>query len=267
MYFNPSQQGLALANELFAEGCQTFTFNEIVERLGKSKTSTSNLLKRMENSGLIVRVRHGHYIVRQLGLLGIPAVYEDIPLSVGAALRNIPHRIAYRTALYEHELIVHPPGIVQIAALYKLRTKSFSGLPLQIVTESSGKLEIGRIPWGASYISDLHRSILDAAQQPLLVGGIEVLATSLFLASSSLRADIFMEYARELKWTAGLRRLGSLSDALEIIGIENKLEPFSAITTDLELEPGTDEPTMWRDRRWGTRWTKSIDEIRSVIEH
>ena len=263
---SPSSQGLALANELSAEGRRTFTFGEIVERLGKSKTATANLLKRMETSGLVVRVRRGHYLVRQLGMLGIPAAYEDIPLSVGAALRGIPHRIAYRTALYEHDLLAHPPGAVQIAAQWRFRIKSFSGLPVQVITESPKRLEIGRMQRGESYISDLHRAILESAQRPLLVGGIEVLATSLVLAAPDLRAEMLMRYARELGWASGLRRLGSLSDSLEIESLQNKLQPFSAMNAEIDLEPGTGEAVIWRDRHWRLRWTRSADEMRSVAE-
>lgn len=86
MHFDTPQQGLALANELVAEGHSTFTFEEVEKRLGKSKTATANLLKRMEKAGLIDRVRRGHYAVRQLGVLGTPASAEDVALAVGAAL-------------------------------------------------------------------------------------------------------------------------------------------------------------------------------------
>ena len=69
MTFGAPQQGLALANELIAEGRSTFTFREVEQRLGKSKSATANLLKRMEIAGLIDRVRRGHYALRQLGVL------------------------------------------------------------------------------------------------------------------------------------------------------------------------------------------------------
>ena len=108
MHFESPQQGLALANNLVAEGRLTFTFEEVEKRLGKSKTATANLLKRMQTAGLIDRVRRGHYAVRQLGVLGTPVAAEDVALSVGAALKGLPHRIAYRSALYEHDLVVHP---------------------------------------------------------------------------------------------------------------------------------------------------------------
>ena len=57
MRFDTPHQGLALANELVAEGRLTFTFEDAEKRLGKSKTATANLLKRMQTAGLIDRVR------------------------------------------------------------------------------------------------------------------------------------------------------------------------------------------------------------------
>ena len=75
---------------------------------------------------------------------------------------------------------------------------------------------MGRVPWGASYLSDRHRAVLDAAQRPRLVGGLEVLAEAFAAATPELHADILMEYAHRLGWAAALRRLGSLADTLAI---------------------------------------------------
>lgn len=110
--------------------------------VGKSKTATANLLKRMVKAGLIDRVRRGHYVVRQLGMLGTPAAAEDVALSVGAALKSVSHRIAYRSALYEHDLVVHPARSIQVAAERRVRTKTLSSRPLQVVIESPEKLEV-----------------------------------------------------------------------------------------------------------------------------
>ncbi len=264
MYFEPQQQSLTLANELVAEGRLTFTFGEMVKRLGKSKTATANLLKRMEKSGLIDRVRQGHYVVRQLGVLGIPAAAEDIALSVGAALHGMPHRIAYRSALYEHDLVVHPSRSIQIATIRRVRTKTLSGQPLKVVIELPKQLEIGRMPWGASYISDCHRAVLDAARRPLLVGGVEVLSEAFAAAASELNGETLMNYALQLGWAASLRRLGSLADALALEPIHGALQPITPITADLDLEPGTDDPTIWRDSKWHMRWSRSIDELLAV---
>ena len=264
MYFDPPQQSLTLANELVAEGRLTFTFDELVKRLCISKTATANLLKRMEKSGLIHRVRRGHYVVRQLGMLGTPAAAEDFALTVGAALHSIPHRIAYRSALYEHDLVVHPSWSIQVATSRRVRTDTLSGQPLKVVVESLERLGIGRMPWGASYISDHHRALLDAAHRPRLAGGIEVLSEAYTAAASELNGDTLMSYAHQLGWAAAIRRLGSLADALALEPVHSSLRPIAPMTADLDLEPGTDDPTVWRDSKWRVRWSRSVDELLAV---
>ena len=119
-------------------------------------------------AGLIDRVRRGHYALRQLGMLGTPAAAEDVAMSVSAAFKGLAHRMAYRSALYEHDLLVHPPRAIQVAAQRRVRTRALSGRRLQVVIESPEKLDVGRIAQGDAYISDLHRAILDAAHRPRL---------------------------------------------------------------------------------------------------
>ena len=265
MHLQSPQQGLALANELVADGHLTFTFKDVEKRLGKTKPATANLLKRMANAGLIDRVRRGHYAVRQLGVLGTPAAAEDVALAVGAALKGLPHRIAYRNALYEHDLVIHPARSIQVATERRVRTGRISGQILRIVIEPPEKLGVGRVPWGMSYLSDRHRAVLDAAQRPTLVGGLEVLAEAFAAAAPELRADILMDYARRLGWAAALRRLGSLADALSLEPLDGALTPINPITADLNLEPGTNERTVWRDKRWRVRWPRTVSEILAVI--
>ena len=264
MHLYTPQQGLAFANDLVAEGRSTFTFQEVEKRLGKSKSATANLLKRMEKNGLIDRVRRGHYAVRQLGVLGTPAAAEDVALSVGAALPGVCHRIAYRSALYKHDLVVHPARSIQVAAERRVRTRTLSGRPLQVVIEAPQRLMVGRVPWGTSHVSDRHRAVLDASQRPRLVGGVEVLAEAFAAAAHKLNAEILMDHAHRLGWAAALRRLGSLADALALKPLQGALQPLTPITADLDLEPGTDDPTVWRDSRWRVRWPRSVDELLAV---
>ena len=261
------QQGLSLANELVARGQSAFTFEEVERRLGKSKTATANLLKRMEKAGLVDRVRRGHYAVRQLGVLGTPAAAEDLALSVGTAFKGLPHRIGWRSALCEHDLVVHPARTIQVATIRRVRTKALSGRRLKVVVEPLGRLDVGRIPTssGSSYISDLHRAVLDAADRPRLVGGAAVLAEAVATAAPDLNADILIDYASRLGYGAALRRLGSLADALVLRPLAGALEPINRITADLDLEPGSDDSAAWRDKRWRVRWLRTVEELQAVV--
>ena len=203
--------------------------------------------------------------MRQLGVLGTSAAAEDVALSVGAALRGVPRRIAYRSALFEHDLVVHPARSIQVATDRRVRTRTLSGRPLRTVIEPPEALDVGRVRWGASWLSDRDRAVLDAAQRPRLVDGLEVLVEAFAAATPALHTDVLTEYARRLGWAAALRRLGSLADALALEPVAGRLTPIKPITADLDLEPGTDEPTVWRDRRWRVRWPRTADELLAVI--
>jgi len=84
---------LRLVDDLVADGKTHFTFDEAQQRFGQSPSATGNLLRRMLTAGLIDRVRRGHYVIRQLGVLGTPSVAEEVALAVGAAFAGIPHRM------------------------------------------------------------------------------------------------------------------------------------------------------------------------------
>lgn len=255
---------LGLANDLVANGKLHFTFGDAQRRLGRSAAATGNFLKRMQAAGLIDRVRRGHYVIRQLGVLGTPSVAEDVALAVGAAFAGVPHRMGYRTALDEHDLIVHPARSITVATPKQVRTKILSGRPLHIVQEPESRIMVGAIPCGPSWVSDIERALLDAAMRPGLVGGAAVLAEAIATSDEKIDVDKITQYARQLKWAAALRRIGSIADALEFRGLAGRLRPLKPITADLDLEPGAKRPHVWRDSQWRVRWLQTPDELANV---
>ena len=257
---------LRLADDIVADGKMHFTFGEACERFGRSPSATGNLLQRMITAGLIDRVRRGHYVIRQLGVLGTPSVAEEVALAVGAAFAGIPHRMAYRTALDEHDLIVHPARSIYVATPKRIRAKTLSGRPLHVVREPESSIGVGAIVCGISRVSNIERALLDAAMRPNLIGGAAVLAEA--IAAAGTRADVtaLTRYAQDLGWLAALRRIGSIADALEVEGLAGRLQPLIPLTADLDLEPGANMPLVWRDARWRVRWPQSRAEIASVAK-
>ena len=257
--------GLQLADDLVAEGKTTFTFADARKLLDKSSTATANTLSQMVSAGLVDRVRHGRYAIRQLGVLGTPAAAEDVTLAVGAAFAGTLHRIAYRTALDEHDFITHPSRIIQVASNSRVRADLLSNRPLQVIWESPGSICVGAVKAGLAQVSDPERAILDAAKRPDLIGGAAVLAEALVSAGRNLDIVKLTEYAKLLDCGRAIRRIGSISDAMEIAGLSGKLRPLKPISSDLNLERGSPESCAWRDSRWRVRWPWTSDEILSVI--
>ena len=266
MDVNTQHTGLSLADDLVADGKILFTFEEAQRRLDRSSSATGNVLKRMLTAGLIDRVRHGHYVVRQLGVLGTPSVAEEVALAVAAAFADIPHRMAYRTALDELDLIVHPSRSIQVASTKRIRAGMLSGKPLQIVKETDAMIGVGAVVCGESRVSNLERALLDAARRPSLVGGAAVLAEAIVAAADNVDTARLMHYAQTLGWASALRRIGSIADALDVPRVAGHLRPLKRLTADLDLEPGADGVYAWRDARWRIRWPLSIGEIRAVTQ-
>lgn len=265
MHQNTLQYGLAPLDRRLAEGRATLTTSELREELRLSAQAASNLLARWERAGLVDRVARGRYAIRQLGLLGTRAASEDVALAVSALVGDRPHRIAYHSALDFHGLLTRPVRTVQVASSSRISNRWIGDLPWRLVHEPEGTVGLGAEHAGhGAMVSNVERTLLDAASRPDLVGGYLPLAEALAAARSD-RGQL-VALAGELEANAALRRIGSLADRLEIPSLVGKLEPLVPPTSDLDLDPGLKHSgTAFRDRKWRIRWpvhpVDAIDEI------
>ena len=113
-------------------------------------------------------------------------------------------------------------------------------------------------------MSNLERALLDGAARPELAGGAAALAEAIASAGKRANPERLKRYAEQLGWAAALRRIGSLTDSLNIAGLAGKLHPLEKPQADLDLEPGSNVTSVWRDSRWRVRWTQSRDELANV---
>jgi predicted transcriptional regulator of viral defense system len=257
--------GLTLLDELVSDGLTQFTSGDAAKRLDRSPAATGNLLRRLVRDGLLDRVRRGHYAIRQLGTLGTVAAAENVLLAVSAGFAHVPHRVAYRTALDQLDLLAHPSRTIQVALSRPTRSETLSGRRLTVVQESAAALGVGAKHQDGVWISDLERALLDAAARPELVGGVAVLAEAIGAAASKdVDATRLMTYARALSWGPALRRIGSIADTLRIDGLADRLEPLIKPTSDIDLEPGH-ETSSYRDSRWWVRWDHPPSELKNVV--
>ena len=261
------KQNMALrfVDDLAADDLQYFSFEDALKRLNLTASATSNLLHRMVAHGLIDRIRRGRYAIRRFGVLGTRAASEDLATVVAAAFSGHQHRIAYRTALDEHDLLTHPVQTIYVATRKRMRVRSLSGRALCTIAEPEEALGIGSLAHGLSWISDLERTLLDVAARPLLCGGATILAGAVVAAGKRVDPDRLARYAKQLGWSAALRRIGSVSEALVVNGLAGRLAPLKPPVADLFLSPGAGQPTAWRDARWRVRWTETPEEIANTV--
>ena len=255
LYLIPmSRMSLKPLDDRLAIGRATFTSRELREELGISASATSNLIARWQKAGLVDRVAHGRYAIRQIGLLGTRASSEDVALAVAALTDGRAHRVAFHSALDFHGVLTRPVRTVQIASPHRFADAGISGRPLQVVFERAETLGLGTEPAGyGTTVSNLERSLLDAALRPDLVGGYFPLAEA--LAGSDPDPTRLLGLAEQLKASPGLRRIGSLVDQLQLPGLAGELEPVMQPQWDIDLDPGLKEMNgAFRDSKWRIRW-------------
>lgn len=254
-------------NDRLAVGKTTLTSRELREELGVSPRAASNLLTRWRRAGLVDQVARGRYAIRQIGLLGTRASSEDISLAVAALVGERPHRIAYHSALDFHGLSMRPVRTIQIASPHRFANATISGRPLRVVFERADTVTLDTEPAGhGAVVSNLERTLLDAAARPDLVGGYFPLAEA--LTGSKSRADRLLELAAQLSAGPAIRRIGSLADRLQITGLVGELEPLTPPDWDLDLDPGLkDESATFRDGKWRVRWPVSPEAVAEELAH
>jgi len=253
-------------DDRLANGQATITSAELRDALELSPQSTSNLLRRWLDAGLVDRVARGKYAIRQLGLLGTRAASEDVALAVGALWGGSPHRIAYRSALDSHGLLTHPARTIQVASPRQVRVTDLSGRPLRVVIEPEAHIRAGaEAAAHGAWVSGLERALLDAAARPELVGGYTVLAEA--LVNSDPDPQRLSQLAIQVDAAPALRRLGSLADQLKLGRLAGELSPLGEPTADLDLEPGLDASNRpFRDSHWRVRWPEEPGSLAVALE-
>jgi predicted transcriptional regulator of viral defense system len=252
-------------DDRLAVGKTTLTSRELREELGISPGAASNMLARWRRVGLVDRVARGRYAIRQIGLLGTRASSEDVALAVAAFMEGQPHRIAYRSALDFHGLLTRPVRMVQIASPHRSSSASISGRPLQAIYERAESVELGTESAGyGALVSNLERTLLDAAARPDLVGGYFQLAEA--LNGSEPDPSRLLELAHQLSASPAVRRIGSLADRLQMTELAGKLEPLNPPDWDLDLDPGLKKSSgAFRDGKWRIRWPVEPDAVAREI--
>lgn len=247
------QDILQLLDDLAAAERGGITTAEVRERLGISEQSASNLMSRLVTAGFLDRVARGIFAARPLGQLGTRAASEDIAMAVGAAFSNEPHRIAFRSALDHHGLLVHPARTVQVAMPRRVKLHHISGRRLQPVHESQDTIAIGSedVGYGAS-VSGIERALLESARRPTLAGGWTTIVGA--LASASIDPEKLTELARQLHAEIALRRIGSLAEAQRLDDLADSLPSPPPGARVIPLDPQAPPEEPWTDARWRVRW-------------
>lgn len=258
------QDILQLLDDLAAEERGGITTAEVREQLRISEQSASNLMSRLVKEGFLDRVARGVFASRPLGQLGTRAASEDIALAVGAAFSREPHRIAFRSALDHHGLLVHPARTVQVAMPRRVKLHHISGRRLRPVREGQDTIAIGseNAARGA-VVSGVERALLESAGRPALAGGWTTIASA--LTRASIDPEKLTELAGLLNADIALRRIGSLAEAQRLDDLAEGLPTPPPGARVITLDPQAPPEEPWTDTRWRVRWPTSRRRVKELI--
>lgn len=255
-----NDRALKLLDRFASEGRTAFSAAEVRDALGTSPQATSNLLTRWAGLGLVDRLAVGRYALRQIGVLGTAAVWDDLGSAVAAVLAGHPHRIGFLTALDHHGLLVRPVRSIQVASPYRPREKALTGRPLQVIREGEATVLVGTEPLGPSRIATVPRALLDAASRPLLAGGASRVAEALAAADS---VGELRDLASEINAEPAFRRIGSMATTLSL-PVGRGLEP-PLWRSLIELDRNARGKGGWVDKKWGVAWPYAASELEAVV--
>jgi predicted transcriptional regulator of viral defense system len=256
---------LTLLDDLAADERTRLTTREVRERLHLSPQAASNALTRLVEAGFLDRVGRGVFAPRPLGQLGTRAASEDVALAVGAAFGGEAHRIAFRSALDHHGLLVHPGRTIQVALPRRVKTRQISGRRLRPVLEEASTISLGAEDAGhGAAVSSVARALLESADRADLADGWVTLATA--LERASLEADELIRLSAQLDAGVALRRLASLAEFQGRVDLVRALRPPSPKTRVVPLDPREPADDPWTDRLWRVRWPVSARHARALVD-
>ncbi|HZT66514.1 MAG TPA: hypothetical protein VFA11_12060 [Acidimicrobiales bacterium] len=255
---------LELLDTLAAKGQTEFSLEEARAAFRASASATANALRRLQEKGLVDRVAHGRYAMRPFGALGTSTATDDPSLAVGIAFEELPHRIAYLSALASHDLLAHPVRTIFVASVRQVRFTKISRHPLRVIIEKADTIHLHAEPVGRSWRSTLDRAIFEAALRLDLVGGIERLVEAVARSAADTNPTNIAELAKAFgpRGLAAQRRIATLARTLDL-----PLAVDPAVTVErpvIRLDP-RDDHVEWTDARYRVAWNRTVDELREVI--
>jgi len=258
-----------LVVELARREPPVFTLREAQNLLGASSQVTSNLLSRLVRQGWIVRVLRGVYEVAPIWATRESFVadrFAGLSLSL-----EPPWYVGYRSALELYGWLQHPVvGRLWLAVPEPRRLLRSPGDRVIWVVTKLDRFEWGVLDtWVGSAkvpVSDPERTFLDCLHLPRHAGGITEVAAALVRAWPTLDQDRLIAHTDRLGNTSVIRRLGALTQALELDQADRLVGRLPhprwrgrPVSLDPSLPAGGEIA-----RRWGVRMNVPSDELSMV---
>lgn len=242
--------------ETLAKSGSTFTIDDAIASSKMRKETLWVILSRLEKKGWIERIERGKYLIVPLSSeKGEFTLHEFV---IGSLLAT-PYCISYWSALNHHGMTEQFPRTVFIQTTSRRwnQNPQIFGVNYRIVRVSESKFFGNKKEWideSEIQITDVEKTLVDCLDKPHLCGG--VLEVMKGMKNTKIQNDTIVEYALKIGNTGVLRRLGFISEYLDL-DIE-----FPKVNTRNYLYL---DPTLPHDGRKIAKW-HVINNMKPLLE-
>lgn len=228
-----------LLSKLSENNQNLFTRNDALKILDEKNSSVNKLLHDMADNKWLFRIKRGTYLILPLEA-GIESKFTEHEFIVASSLIS-PYYISYWSALNYYGLTEQVSKTIFIATTKRKQEREIMGLTFKFITLNKTKffgfktIQINNHPVN---IAEKEKAIIDSLDQPRNCGGIVEVIKAIDEAKDELDLDKLIIYAKKMKNSAILNRLGYI---LELLKVKAKIKPgkFYVFLDPLTQKKGT----------------------------
>ncbi len=238
---------------------------------GRNEATVRNLLGQMTKRGLLMRLRDGLFHI--IPYDRDPASYfPDWHLTAHHLAGNTPYYIGYYSALVLHDLTTQPALSEQVVVGKPVRPGKIlvQGVPFRFIYHNPAHFFGFSQKWVQGIYrvqcSDLEKTMVDCAFNPVLSGGAVELSKALRKSKQQLNTAKLLEYCGRFATGAVNRRLGFLLENLQILPetVENLQKSIPKNATYVPLDNGLPKSGKTVSR-WGILQNADLASIQNAL--
>ncbi len=212
-----------LLSKLSESNKNLFTSDDAIIILKEKSSSVTKLLHDLVKNNWLYRISKGKYLILPLEA-GAEPKYTAHEFVLASVLTT-NYYVSYWSALNYYGLTEQVPKTVFIATTKQRNERKVLGITFRFVTLRSHKFfgfkttQINNHPVN---IAEKEKAIIDCLDQPRNCGGIVEVIKAIDEAKDELDFDKLITYAKKMKNSAILNRLGYI---LELLNLPSKIKP------------------------------------------
>lgn len=240
-----------------------FSLDDVISELGCPYENAKVIVNRLVKKGWVILLSRGKYLLVPLSA-GVKSRYTEHEFVIASNLVN-PYYIGYWSALNHYGFTEQAPFTVFVATTKRLKNRKILDVDYRFITVSKKKFfGFTKVAVANSTvnISDKEKTIADSLDHPEYCGGIAEVTKCLWNARNEISFGKIVNISLKMGNTAILKRLGYLSEILEL-----KFPEGIALKIRSSLGEGFSplDPLARKKGKYYTRWNLLLNVAKESL--